>query len=320
MGNTDSEMNKKVRTKKIIIICTSIIVVMIPLLIFLNSKFSNANEKVSASEDETSQTDNNKPEAKEPEKPEKPKLDNSGYILLENDPSADDAVMVSENTNGLLTGTKQYPVREDGKKVVYLTFDDGPSTTNTPEVLNILDRYNIKGTFFVMGQSINTNDRSKEILKQIAKDGHAIANHTYGHDYKYLYPNRVMNVDHIVADVEKNDETMKQVLGKDFSTRVIRFPGGYWSWKGRGPMKEKMVQDGYVNLDWDALNGDAEGKKKDAAELLQKTKETVEALGPNADSVVILMHDTYGKEETVKALPQIIEYLQGQGYEFRTVK
>ena len=59
---------------------------------------------------------------------------------------------------------------------------------------------------------------------------------------------------------------------------------------------------------------------KNADELLQSTKDTIEVLGPNADSVVLLMHDTYGKEETVKALPQIIEYLQGKGFEFRTIK
>ena len=60
--------------------------------------------------------------------------------------------------------------------------------------------------------------------------------------------------------------------------------------------------------------------EKTADELVQKTKENIERLGPDADSVVLLMHDTYGKEETVKALPQIIEYLQDKGFEFRTIK
>lgn len=129
-----------------------------------------------------------------------------------------------------------------------------------------------------------------------------------------------MNVNNIVSDLQKNENAMKEVLGKDFTTRVIRLPGGYWSWNGRTAMKEAMEQDGYYNVDWNALNKDAEGAKKNADQLLQCTKESVEALGPNADSVVLLMHDTYGKEETVKALPMIIEYLQSQGYEFRTIK
>ena len=245
---------------------------------------------------------------------------NVNYIKLEDDPNADDAAMVSENTKGLLNGTKNYPVRTDGKRVVYLTFDDGPSTTNTPQVLDILDKYNVKATFFVLGSSIDKSDEAKEILKEEVKRGHAIANHTYGHDYSYLYPNRTMNVNNIVSDLEKSQNSMKAVLGEDFSTRVIRLPGGYWSWEGRTAMKEAMEQNGYYNVDWNALNKDAEGKMKNADELVQCTKESVEALGPNADSVVLLMHDTYGKEETVKALPRIIEYLQSQGFEFRTIK
>ena len=247
-------------------------------------------------------------------------VDNSGYLSFEEDPNADDAAMVAENTKGLLNGTKHYPVRTDGKKVVYLTFDDGPSTTNTPGILDVLDRYNVKATFFILGKSIEGNEEAKNILKETAKRGHAIANHTYSHDYSYLYPNRTMNVDNIVSDIEKNNSIMKEVLGEDFSTRVIRFPGGYWSWEGRTAMKEAMEQNGYYNVDWNALNKDAEGKQKNADELLQSTKETVEALGTDADSVVLLMHDTYGKEETVKALPQIIEYLQEKGFEFRTIK
>ena len=247
-------------------------------------------------------------------------VDNSGYLSFEEDPNADDAAMVAENTKGLLNGTKHYPVRTDGKKVVYLTFDDGPSTTNTPGILDVLDRYNVKATFFILGKSIEGNEEAKNILKETAKRGHAIANHTYSHDYSYLYPNRTMNVDNIVSDIEKNNSILKEVLGEDFSTRVIRFPGGYWSWEGRTAMKEAMEQNGYYNVDWNALNKDAEGKPKNADELLQSTKETVEALGPEADSVVLLMHDTYGKEETVKALPQIIEYLQEKEFEFRTIK
>ena len=247
-------------------------------------------------------------------------LDNSGYLSFEEDPNADDAAIVAENTKGLLNGTKHYPVRTDGKKVVYLTFDDGPSTTNTPRILDVLDRYNVKATFFTLGKSIEANEEAKSILKDTVKRGHAIANHTYGHDYSYLYPNKTMNVENIVSDLEKSENSMKAVLGKDFSTRVIRLPGGYWSWEGRMAMKEAMEEDGYCNVDWNALNKDAEGKTKNADELLQSTKETIEVLGPNADSVVLLMHDTYGKEETVKALPQIIEYLKGKGFEFRTIK
>ena len=308
-------LSKKRNSKKmkvVLVVCFTLVLLMIPTFIYIDYRLKGENQIVSAQPEQ--EEDNTEKE------PEKPKLDNSGYLTLEEDENADSAQMVSENTNGLLTGTKTYPVRTDGKKVAYLTFDDGPSTTNTPEVLKVLDKYNVKGTFFVLGTSLKDNTQAQEILKTIAGSGHAIANHTYSHDYKYLYPNRVMNVENITNDIEKNNALLKEILGKDFDTKTIRFPGGYWSWKGRQPMKDKMIEKGYCNIDWNALNGDAEGKKKDATGLFEKLKSSVEELGPNADSVVILMHDTYGKEETVKALPQIIEYLQGKGFEFRTMK
>ena len=310
-----ARLSKKRNSKKmkvVLVVCFTLVLLMIPTFIYIVNRVKGDIQIVSAQPE--------KEEENIQKEPEKPKLDNSGYLNLEEDENADSAQMVSENTNGLLTGTKTYPVRTDGKKVAYLTFDDGPSTTNTPEVLKILDKYNIKGTFFVTGNSISAGDKSKELLKQIVKNGHAIGNHTYSHDYKYLYPNRKMNVNNIMSDINKNENLMKEVLGEDFSTKVVRFPGGYWSWQDRTPMKEKMIQEGIQNIDWNALNGDAEGKKKNADELVEFAKKSVEDLGPNADNVVVLMHDTYGKEETVKALPRIIEYLQSKGFEFKSIK
>ena len=323
MGQSRKRVNRnKSRKRKQAILLMGILVVV---GIFVGIKFiprhKQENVQITNPGDNQSGTSNNKDELEDnKDKVDNNKLDNSGYLSFEEDPNADDAAMVAENTKGLLNGTKHYPVRTDGKKVVYLTFDDGPSTTNTPQVLDILDKYNVKATFFVLGSSIDKNEQAKEILKEEVERGHAIGNHTYSHDYSYLYPNRTMNVDNIVSDLEKSQNSMKAVLGKDFSTRVIRLPGGYWSWEGRTAMKEAMEQNGYYNVDWNALNKDAEGKPKNANELVQCTKESLGALGPNADSVVLLMHDTYGKEETVKALPQIIEYLQSQGFEFRTIK
>lgn len=288
-----------------------------------NKKTVQASEKVEVTKNEKAEDDNKeekKDSVEEKKEVSKEKENGIKYPSFEEDKNADDAKMVADNTNGLLKGTLHYPVRKDGKKVAYLTFDDGPSVTNTPKVLDILDKNNIKGTFFVTGKSLSMGEEPKKLLKEIVEKGHAIGNHTFSHDYKYLYPNRKMNVDNIMADLNKNDKLMKEILGDDFKTRVIRFPGGYWSWKERTPMKNKMTELGIQNIDWNALNADAEGKKKNATELLDFTKKSVEALGPNADSVVVLMHDTYGKEETVKALPGIIDYLKSKGFEFKSIK
>ena len=109
---------------------------------------------------------------------------------------------------------------------------------------------------------------------------------------------------------------LKEVLGKYFSTRVIRCPGGYGSWKGMEPLDEYLDENKMISIDWTSLNADAEGKKKNAKELANYAIKTSEG----KEMVVLLMHDTYGKEETAKALPGIIKYLKEQGYEFKVLK
>ncbi len=131
---------------------------------------------------------------------------------------------------------------------------------------------------------------------------------------------KIENILYLNPQDEKNDKLLKSILGENFTTHVMRCPGGYMSWKGMEPLDKYLDENKLVSIDWNALNEDAQGAAKTAEELVQKTKENIERLGPDADSVVLLMHDTYGKEETVKALPQIIEYLQDKGFEFRTIK
>ena len=211
---------------------------------------------------------------------------------------------------------KKYDYSNNGEKIVFLTFDDGTSTTNTPKVLDILKKEGVKATFFITGQNVEYGgEKARDLIKQEFNEGHAIANHSYTHDVKKLYPNRVLDIDAFKADFEKNDKMLKEVLGKYFSTRVIRCPGGYGSWKGMEPLDEYLDENKMISIDWTSLNADAEGKKKKAKELADYAIKTAEG----KEMVVMLMHDTYGKEETVKALPTIIKYFKDNGYEFRTL-
>lgn len=211
---------------------------------------------------------------------------------------------------------ESYDYSNDGKKIVFLTFDDGTSKTNTPEVLRILRENNVKATFFLTGSNIdNGGQTARDLIKQEFEEGHAIANHSYSHDIKTLYPGRSLDLEAFKADFEKNDKLLKEVLGENFSTRVIRCPGGYMSWKDMQPLDKYLEENNMVSIDWNALNADAEGRKKNADELAQYAIKTSEG----KEMVVLLMHDTYGKEETVKALPQIIKYFKDNGYEFKTL-
>ena len=209
-----------------------------------------------------------------------------------------------------------YNYDNDGKKVVFLTFDDGTSTTVTPQILKTLKDEGVHATFFVTGENIeNGGKKAEDLLKQELAEGHAIANHSWSHDYHVLYPNRTLNLDNFLADFKKTDDLLKKVLGKYFSTRVIRCPGGHMSWKGMNALDNYMDKNNMVSIDWNALNKDAEGPRKNADQLVQQAINSSE--GKNM--VVLLMHDTYGKEETAKALPQIIKYFKDNGYEFKTL-
>lgn len=207
----------------------------------------------------------------------------------------------------------------DGKKIAFLTFDDGPSTTVTPKILNTLKENNTKATFFIVGNSLEGSDRAKEILKRTIKEGHAIGNHTYSHNYKHLYPGRFVNAKNFMNEIDQNERIMKSVLGEDFHTRIIRFPGGHMSWKGTADIDKIMNYNNYAYIDWNALSGDAEGRRKTSKQLAARVRGEVTG-NYKPDRLVVLMHDTYGKENTANALQEIISHLKSLGYEFKTLK
>ena len=196
----------------------------------------------------------------------------------------------------------------DGRKTAYLTFDDGPSVETTPGILKILDSYNIKATFFIVGSMaiINPNLVEKE-----AQDGQAIGNHTFSHDYKRLYS----NTNAFISDVNKCDTVLKSILGSSYNNKILRFPGGSFGFKN-APFRTAIKRAGYHYIDWNDLTGDADGHNITVDTLLDNIKKYTKG----KEHVVILMHDASDKETTVQALPQVIEYLKSQGYYFNTLK
>lgn len=214
----------------------------------------------------------------------------------------------------------------DGKKIACLTFDDGPSTTVTPQILDVLDKYNVKATFFLIGSNIEKGDTSLDLVWQIAHNGHSIGNHTYSHECRKdvptsLYYKNVINIDRYFMELDQTNTVLKIILGQDFSTRIIRMPGGHMTRVHAGTpnlkqFDERLQQNGLISIDWNAYDIDAEGSPKTANQLVQNA---IASVG-NKEKVILLMHDTYGKEETAKALPRIIEYLQRRGYEFKRIK
>ncbi|MGK0467325.1 polysaccharide deacetylase family protein [Clostridium sp.] len=216
-----------------------------------------------------------------------------------------------------------YKEKNAGNKIAFLTFDDGPSTTVTPIVLDTLKQYNIKATFFLLGENIEKNEKSKELVKREFNEGHAIGNHTYSHNRgRLLFPNNKVNVPVFMDDVNKNDKALKNILSNGFNTRLLRLPGGYMSRTYyRDPnlpeLNARLSEKNIISIDWNIEIGDAAGtRNKSSKELLTILKEQV----GTTPKVIILMHDTYGKMQTANALPQIIQYLKEQGYDFGTIK
>ncbi|WP_025683843.1 polysaccharide deacetylase family protein [Paenibacillus maysiensis] len=250
----------------------------------------------------------------------KPTAESNGKAAShKNDAGVEDVAFVEKYLNQQMLG--QMPDGADGKKVAYLSFDDGPSVTVTPKILDILKKQKVKATFFVVGKEADENEHTKNIIKRIVAEGHAIGNHTYSHNYKYLYPHKAVSTNNVMQDIEKNNQTLKSILGPDFSTRAIRFPGGHMTWKKNDPkgmaaLDAALLKKDYHQVDWNVLTKDAEGPSKKANGLINQFIKTVKG----REKAVILMHDTYGKEETAKALPTIIEYLKKQGYEFKIMK
>jgi peptidoglycan/xylan/chitin deacetylase (PgdA/CDA1 family) len=206
--------------------------------------------------------------------------------------------------------------RNQGKKYAFLTFDDGPNKKITPKILSILKEHNISATFFVLGGAVESNPL---LVKQIYSDGHAIANHTYSHNYKVLYPNKTVNVQAFMEEVEKTTAAIVNIIGTSSSSRVVRFPSGsFEAWKK--PMREELTKAGLYYVDWNAENRD--GVKNDVSieEQLEAIADNIANSEGSNTNLIVLMHDSSTKQSTVDALPDIIGLIKSKGYEFATIK
>ncbi|MGL5820956.1 MAG: polysaccharide deacetylase family protein [Sarcina sp.] len=227
--------------------------------------------------------------------------------------SAKDYATSAEQVKNIINGKTI-----DDKKEIYLTFDDGPSEY-TNKVLDILTKYDVHATFFVLGESLE-NKGSDEILKNTILKGHAIANHTYTHDYKKLYKNGNVDVDYFMEELEKTNNKIKEIICEDFDTSVIRMPGGYmtreyYNDKNLDSFTEKLKDKNIVEIDWTSENGDGVTKKESVEQMFNRVLEQTK----EQKKIILLMHDSKGKDTTIATLPKIIEYFKEQGYEFKVI-
>lgn len=184
-----------------------------------------------------------------------------------------------------------------GKKIA-LTFDDGPHPKKTPEILDILEKYGVKATFFVVGTNA---EYYPHLIKEEAERGHEIANHSYSHSRLSEFTK-----EQIKEEIERTDALIKKASG--ITPKLFRPPEGKYSEnivEVASDMGKSTVIWTVDTLDW---------AKTPANEIVENIKANV------TYGSIILFHDFTSKQaHTSEALEIIIPYLKSQGYEFVTV-
>ena len=193
---------------------------------------------------------------------------------------------------------KVYRSVETEKKQIALTFDDGPHPTLTPKILQILAKYNIPATFFMVGQNVINYPSA---AKQVILAGHEVGNHTFTHPHiASLNPNA------IVEEISKCEDALEELC--EYRPHLLRTPQGALT-----PSLERcLADDDYILVLWSLDTRDWDNKS--TACIVRTVLENIKA------GDIILMHDYIGyNSKTPEALEQIIPKLLAEGYEFVTV-
>jgi len=189
---------------------------------------------------------------------------------------------------------------------IYLTFDDGPSD-RTLEILDILEEYDIKATFFFSG---GNGEKEQEIMKQVAEAGHAIGVHSISHDYEKIYA----SVESYLDDFYETYTSVYNATG--VKPQIFRFPGGSINNYNRFTYMQiiaEMTRRGFVYYDWNVSGEDAV-KGADWTSIYNNIISGIQ--NNTADRAIVLLHDSRNKEATVLVLEDVLDMLISDGYKF----
>jgi peptidoglycan/xylan/chitin deacetylase (PgdA/CDA1 family) len=193
----------------------------------------------------------------------------------------------------IITAAKLSP----SQKVIALTFDDGPWPESTAEVLDILKKNQIKGTFFVIGQNVKNYP---DLLKQEIAEGHVIGNHTWHHWYQFLNPQAA------AYEIDHTEDIIYQTTG--LKTNLFRPPGGIM----HNGVVDYARNSKYAIILWSSDSVDY--SRPPVPKLIGNVFKEAKPGG------IVLMHDGGGnRSKTVQALPKIIANFRQQGYRFVTI-
>jgi peptidoglycan-N-acetylglucosamine deacetylase len=201
--------------------------------------------------------------------------------------------------------TENVSSNNNDKKIIYLTFDDGPSYKVTNNVLDILKENEVKATFFLIGNQIKDKE---DVVKRIYDGGHSIGLHTYTHNFRKIY----CDEDKFIQEMMSCRNEIEEVIG--IAPNIIRFPGGSYKHLSKSYLK-KLHDNNFRVYDWNMDNCDGLNPKIQPYNLYTKAIKGSDKM----DNIILLMHCTDMNKNTCNALPQIISYYKLHGYEFKLI-
>lgn len=198
------------------------------------------------------------------------------------------------------------------EKIVYLTFDDGPSPTNTNNILDVLNQNNVRGTFFVVGTNVKLHPNT---LNRMNKQGMAIYPHCNNHTYKQIYSSK----DGYFNDLDQCTNLINQTLNTEMDFDFIRMPGGSDNHVSNNEVlesiREGIICTGKSYIDWNIDSGDACAMRVSTENI----KNNMKLSAGTYKIEVVLMHDTENKDTTCDALRDVINDYKALGYKFKTL-
>ncbi|WP_160679642.1 polysaccharide deacetylase family protein [Clostridium sp. C8-1-8] len=191
------------------------------------------------------------------------------------------------------------------QKVVYLTFDDGPSGKLNSKVLDILKEKNVHATFFLIGNMIKGQEA---LVKRMVDEGNSVGLHTYSHEKDKIYRNNTSFVDEMLL----TQQIIYDATG--VKTNILRFPFGCNNniYKLTTSMVTALHDNNFKIYDWNVDTTDGMNPKLAPYKILTKAKS-------DKNPAVVLMHCGYLNKNTAIALPEIIDYYKSKGYEFKVI-
>ena len=174
------------------------------------------------------------------------------------------------------------------KKVIYLTFDDGPNSRVTPLVLDILDRFEVKATFFCVGENVS---RFPDVFDEVKRRGHTVGNHTFNHLKGFEY-----STDDYVRNVKKAADYI--------DSKLLRPPHGQIK-----PSQIKALKDDYRIIMWDFITYDYD-KRIEPEKIIAEVKKR------SRNGSIVVFHDSLKAEKNVlQVLPEALRFWKENGYE-----